>query len=449
MHHPSLRLASPALAWLLALPLLSVPAAALQPAAHSGAHVGEATIASAPSTAAALSTAIDDLFLRMEGAVLAGDQEAYLALIDHHDPVFVQEHINWVKDLARGLPAAFDMALVGEPVVGDGFDGRADVTAMVEMRYTPGQKEDDTQTWEPRVLRYRARFVPDALDVNLDVPVGQEGVDSRIKLWDSLRYAGEDWDVLEEGTTRVMFPPKYRELADVVVHALPPIRAHVDAQMQSDNSRHTQVVKIYGDMQHLQASIYLNYTAGLSGWNEPGESIKIMGREARGPNVLDGLLAHEYGHAATFWLGDKANAMPWWTLEGIADFVSSAYRDDFGKDNLDPARARDIPESVDRTIRQWAQQNNLPTFPELADFYNFDARLTGHVYRQGHHMVAYITQHFGVAARNDWLSAMARGDSIEDATVGVLGLSFADLDRQWRDSVRPTEDPSAQPATGG
>lgn len=384
-----------------------------------------------------LAAAIELVFERMERAVMSGDQEAYMALLDHTDPVFVQEHENWAKDLARGLPAAFDMVVVSDPVLtefeADGGGVWREVRAMVEMRYTPGTAEG-AAAQEPRVIRYRARFTPAG-------GVGRAAADPDTDGALQLLYGGEAWEILERGSTRVMFAPKWRELASVVADALPPIRIHVDAQTGSDNSEHIQVVKLYGDMQHLQASIYLSYVAGLSGWNEPGESIKIMAREGRGPRSMDGLLSHEYGHAATFWMGESANAMPWWTLEGIADYVSQAYRADYATPEADPARERPIPESLAATIRSWAAQDRLPPWEDLTDFYTVDPRWTGNVYTQGNHMVAYITDRFGVSARNSWLRTMARGASLNDATRSALGLDFATLDREWRAASAPEPKP--------
>lgn len=395
----------------------------------------------APDPTQALTQAIDSLFLKMEQAVLAGDQETYLSLIDQADPVFVQEHVNWAKDLARGLPAAFDMSLESQPVIQTADDGSSDVRAIIEMRYTPGATEEG-QNHEPRVIRYRARFTtphPNELRrlIELAEQVGEHDAARRLADGPLFFYAGEAWDILEHGTTRVMFPPRYREAAQIVVDALPPIREHVDAQMGSDNSEHIQVVKIYGDMQHLQASIYLSYVQGLSGWNEPGESIKIMGRSGGGPRSMDGLLAHEYGHAATFWMGESANLMPWWTLEGIADYVSRAYRADYDDAEADPAREREIPEDLASTLKTWGEQNRLPAWSELTDFYTVDPRWMGNVYTQGNHMIAYITQHFGVSARNEWLRTMAAGSSIDEATRAVLSRDFATLDAEWRATLTP------------
>lgn len=399
-----------------------------------------AAIAEPVAPTRALSLAIDDLFSRMATAVMAGDQRAYLDLIDRSDPFFHQEQINWAKDLDRGLPAAFEMALVSDPSIVRGRDADGspwqDIRAMVEMRYTPG---GEGRRHEPRTIRYRARFIPAPGAAALDAALGDraEGTVG------PLLYAGEAWEVLERGSIRVLFAPRWRETAQIAADALPPIRTHVDLQMGADLSHQDQAIKLYGDMQHLQASIYLSYTDGLSGWNEPGEAIKIMAREPRGPRMLDNLLAHEYGHVATFAMGDHASAMAWWVLEGIADYVSGAYRADQATPGADPARDRPIPENLARTLRAWAEQGRLPAWEELADFHTVDPRWTGNVYTQGNHMIAYITHHFGVRARNDWLRAMARGASLDDATRDVLGLDgFGALDARWRASLRPdTEAP--------
>jgi len=391
-----------------------------------------------PHPTTPLTAAIESLFLKMEQAVRAGDQETYLSLIDQTDPVFVQEHVNWAKDLARGLPATFDMTLESEPVIHTSPDHPSDARAIIEMRYTPGATQEG-QNHEPRVIRYRARFTSES-----DLFSVEALTDERSPFVAELLYAGEAWDILEHGTTRVMFPPRYREAAQIVVDALPPIRSHVDTQMGSDNSQHIQVVKLYADMQHLQASIYLSYVQGLSGWNEPGESIKLMARNGGGPRSMDGLLAHEYGHAATFWMGESANAMPWWTLEGIADYVSRAYRADYGDAEADPARERQIPQDLAATLKAWGEQDRLPAWSELTDFYTVDPRWMGNVYTQGNHMIAYITQHFGVSARNQWLRTMAAGSSIDEATRTVLSRDFATLDEQWRATLKPAETPAVE-----
>ena len=187
-----------------------------------------AAIAEPVAPTRALSLAIDDLFSRMATAVMAGDQRAYLDLIDRSDPFFHQEQINWAKDLDRGLPAAFEMALVSDPSIVRGRDADGspwqDIRAMVEMRYTPG---GEGRRHEPRTIRYRARFIPAPGAAALDAALGDraEGTVG------PLLYAGEAWEVLERGSIRVLFAPRWRETAQIAADALPPIRTHVDLQM--------------------------------------------------------------------------------------------------------------------------------------------------------------------------------------------------------------------------
>src|SRR5690606_16929441 len=114
---------------------------------------------------------------------------------------------------------------------------------------------------------------------------------------------------------------------------------------------------------------------GLGGWNEPGESIKILARPGLRKS-LKPLLAHDYGHVATFELGEASNDMPWWLLEGVAEFSGAAFAN--------------FREHSNRFVAQRHQEGALAEWPALADFRNIDPELVGHVYRQGHHMVEFI-----------------------------------------------------------
>jgi hypothetical protein len=180
-------------------------------------------------------------------------------------------------------------------------------------------------------------------------------------------------------------------------------------------------------MRHLQQSLYLSYTDPLDGWNEPGESIKLLAHEGTGKDALRALLAHEYGHVATFELGPRATDMPWWVLEGVADLSAQQYSDDW--------------EAVDATVRRWAAKDALVGWERLADFHGEAPQHATHVYVQGHHMLGYISERFGRERRNAWMRAMANGATLDDATRNVLGLAFADLDTQWRQSLAAKSDP--------
>jgi hypothetical protein len=232
--------------------------------------------------------------------------------------------------------------------------------------------------------------------------------------------------VLEGDHCRVSYAAGLEDDAKAVAEVLPEIRAHVhegfELTQDKDLTERVQQVKLYASVRDLQESIYLSYSDSLAGWNEPGESVKILPAGHFNKRELRVLLAHEYGHVATFQLGPKANDAPWWVLEGVAELSAEAYSRD--------------EKSTDRIVKMWAGNGGLVDWEKLSDFRGEATRHMAQVYTQGHHMLSYISERFGRRGRNKWLTAMAQGSSIEDATKAALGMSFADLDKEWRASIK-------------
>lgn len=352
---------------------------------------------SSPSEPApALHDQITDLLGRMTAAVSAADPQAYLACVSLTDPCFATEQRNWAKDLTRNAPEHFE-ATIGDSEPTLAPDGAALVKLRMSWRLPGGSDHS---------LTYPARFVR-----------GETG-------W---LYAGESWKIAGADRVTIFYEGDLGDAAKNVAEVLPGVRAHVHEGfgLESDTNltQRTQEVKLYASMKHLQQSIYLSYRDALDGWNEPGESIKILSRDNTGKAMLQGLLAHEYGHVATFELGPTATDMPWWILEGVADLSAQSYTHDWP--------------SVDRTVRRWAEKGELVEWSRLADFHGEATQHMVQVYYQGHHMVGYISDRFGREKRNDWLRAMANGASLDDATRKALGLAFTQLDHDWRQTLAP------------
>jgi hypothetical protein len=106
-------------------------------------------------------------------------------------------------------------------------------------------------------------------------------------------------------------------------------------------------------------------------------------------------------------------------LEGVADLSAET---DGGK-------------SASHMVERWAKNGQLAAWEDLSDFHNFKEELMGHVYVQGHHMLGYISDRWGRAGRLNWLTAMAQGKTIDEATQEAFGMSFAKLDQEWRASL--------------
>jgi hypothetical protein len=144
------------------------------------------------------------------------------------------------------------------------------------------------------------------------------------------------------------------------------------------------------------------------------------------------LLAHEFGHVCTFEMGDKATKMPWWTAEGAAELAAEAFAGGGA--------------GLDQTMRTWSRAGRLADWDKMHDFRTTPRDVQMNVYRQGHHMVAYVSQRFGRTPRNNWIRALTQGRTLDEASQEALGLGFAELDAQWRASLMADE---PEPAGAG
>ncbi len=409
--------------------------------------------------------AVERALTEMGQAAAAADVEGYLAHVDRSDPIFFKERENWAKDLKRKTPAAVAFTIAspkkgekGEGVKTPEFGEKSAHFEMVTTWTMPAATAGEKENQKPaeRIVSFPVVFV-----------LGDGGK------W---LYAGEDWLTLESGDAehhnegkldvkkdeeekpaeqldarprdvrfqgptmmpgagaggakqehraRVRHFAGYEEVARRIVEVLPLVRDHVDEGFGQPVPR-VQEVKLYPSMKHLQESIYLSYVDGLSGWNEPGESIKLLTRPNAGKRGLRTLLAHEYGHVATFELGEKANDMPWWVLEGVAE--------------LSAERFSSMGKGAESSVLRWNEKNTLAKWDDLADFHkvqeNSPRDLQAKVYQQGHHMLMYISERWGRDGRIAWLSAMAKGKTIDEATRAVAGMSFDELDTAWRGRVK-------------
>ncbi len=374
-------LASSALAWMNGGHATNAPALTCS-LAHALRRSG--------SDPAVARSGIDATLRAMTAAVLAGDADAYLTHVWRGDANWAKEQENWAADLKRHVPREFTFELRGgELTLSDGW-------AEGEARMSWAMEEGGHRS------------------VDLPVRFAQGG--------SGWQYAGEKWEVLGGDRVRVLFPEGFEKAARVVVDELPAVRERVHDGFElteDDIVERVQEVKLYASMEHLQQSIYLSYKEPLGGWNEPGEAIKLLAIAVRWRGSARKLLAHEYGHVATFEFGDQASQMPWWALEGVAELSAEA----FGEANPDDL------------VRLWARNGELLEWDRLADFRGEAREHTGHVYKQGQHMLGYVSERWGRSGRNAWLTRMAQGESLDRATRGALGVSFDQLDREWRESL--------------
>lgn len=370
---------------------------------------------------------IETLLGALAAAALAGDMNAFLMHIDLADPEFVNEQKYFANEFRKVPPAElkYEIAELRDA----GASPLGDAAA-------PGLPPDEqalvgrlTVTWKQperpeRVQSFDARFV------------------KRAGAW---YYAGEEWLGLRAesagldgapgaGGVLVLFEPGLEDIAELAVTAFNAVRRPVERDFEltaEPLARRVQKIKLYDSMQQLQFSISLAYESGLGGWNEPGEPIKLVTSQRSRPRGLRQLLAHEYAHVCTFELGPNATNMAWWILEGVADYSSE----------LNAGARR-----PDQAIRDLGAEGKLAAWEDITDFHNVKPGMSRYAYIQGHHLVAYIADKFGRPALNRWMSAMARGAGVDQASRDVLQRSFVELDAQWRESLSASpEMPELEP----
>jgi len=372
-------------------------------ALSSNACIAEHSSTQNKATEAAASTSVDpsarfaiESMLRdLATACMAGDTDGYMKHVSQGDREFLNEQWYFARDLAK-KPASECQWTISEL----NFNNHR-ATGLLTIEWTMlGAK--------PRSVSFDVAFE--------QLPAEESGV------W---RYAGETWKRHEAPGVLVLFDPQFKELPARVADAFLHVRSHVEAGFLLTNkqlSTRTQKLKLYKTMKHLQASICLSYVDGLSGWNEPGESIKLLAREQSTPKSLHYLIAHEYGHVATFELGPKANEIAWWILEGVAELSAESWGT-----------------TSQGIVSAWATHGRLAPWEEITNFETVRPKWRGHVYSQGHHMLGYISESFGREKRVAWLSALAAGATLDSATFEQLKLTFEQLDRNWRASLPAAE----------
>lgn len=341
---------------------------------------------------------IADVIRRMQIAIERADSGAYMLAVDTADPIFAEEQRKWARDLrSHPIESVRVRAMIG---LGRRHVGDAWLVPFF-MGWTLPDETDE------RTVASLAVFRP------LGLPDGD---------W---VYSGRLWEEHPGVNVRILTDPEDEmaaEMAKYLAGHVGTFRASIEQDLGETLSM-DPTIKIYPEMESLQASIALSYTSPLGGWNEPGESIKLLSRPGFIGPRLDATVAHELGHAVSFEWGQSIIDAPWWSLEGIAEVVADPFRGERF------ARVKDAAVGL-------SQSDQLMPFDKLSDFRGEAMNFGRQVYVQGRSMVAYMTKRFGSERRNEWFREMGAGRSIEVATLRVFEMSFDELDRDWRASLR-------------
>ena len=237
----------------------------------------------------------------------------------------------------------------------------------------------------------------------------------RVGEQDGWRYAGEALETLETPSAVIYYPKGAEKAARHIAEGFPEAKKH-DDEFFGKKIERVEEIRLYDRRDVLQFSVYpsmFQTDTTLSGWSEAGQSIKFMTTYARDVRGWTAAFAHEYGHVATWEMGERASNMPWWVQEGVAELAAEAFTGGRGR--------------IDRVMVRWAKEKKLAEWLQISDYRTTDQGMRLHPYHQGHHMVGFVSDTYGAEKRVAWLQRMADGADLEKATAKVLGLEFAEV----------------------
>lgn len=323
--------------------------------------------------------ALHTLVEAMEAAVRAEDRDAYLHTVDLSDALFRSEHTYWIDDWTDGAPLdRFSLDLTDVRVDGDRAVGT--LSMLWARRPDVSYRKAD----------FPALFTRDA--------AGE---------W---RFAGGAWHTLETERFLVHVFPGMEPVGAELIAILPAIYDHVVTSVgyAPDTVMH---IKLYDHPDDLGALTALSLPT-ISGWNEPGESLKLLVLPGESPSAA--VIAHELTHFLTFEMaGSTHGSYPWWLMEGIAEYVASAY---WSTDDDD--------RRID-AVQMWAAADTLAPWDQISDFEATPVDLWRYVYPQGYAFVRYVSEVYGEDARSAWLAALAGENAVlEVATETAFDTTF-------------------------
>ncbi len=352
---------------------------------------------------------IEKLLVEMENAARQANCDVYIRFIAREPEHFFQQEKHWCENLKANPLTDFHLQVEDLHSEADGrFIGRMTKT------WRSGEDTPSQQT------TYEAVFIPDETG--------------------KFRYGGPNFSMLGNDLLQIYYFPGQENMAQALLETLTPIYPRLMSEIDYFSNSPASI-ELYPDPQIMIGSIGIFLPIVAGGYTAPGEAIKIVttnlqqqagnteeaARQDMDQKDLVKTLAHELGHhlihemaggASAYALGGTARQIPVWLDEGMAEWVSDPYRVD--------------DEDFHIKWMKMIFEEGLTPLNQLSDFQNMAEENYWKVYEEGYSMVRYITDHFGQKKRNAWIRAIASGSDLNSATLSELGVSFPQIEIEWK-----------------
>ena len=178
-------------------------------------------------------------------------------------------------------------------------------------------------------------------------------------------------------------------------------------------------VWVYADKDHLYGALAPNSEPWIAGAAYPGLHVIMAVLPPGDYDEAGRVVPHEISHQVLHQATENAfNSPPQWLDEGLATYWQETGRDRFYSYALELAATGEVPPL--RTLNG--------TFP-----YERDGATAAYAYSLT--AVMYILDTWGDEGMSKLLATFSEGITYEDAIQQGLGISFDELDRQWREDL--------------
>ncbi len=239
-----------------------------------------------------------------------------------------------------------------------------------------------------------------------------------------VQYDEYDWSILETDNFHVYYYQEEEEAAHDAARMAERSYAKLAKLLNHDVVERIPLI-LYASHTDFQqtnalAGLINEGTGGVTEFLKRRVVLPFTGSYAEFDHVLTHELVHAFqidilfGPEKRALTGRLGSTPPLWVMEGMAEYLSVG----------------DVDEHTKMWLRDASLEGYLISIGDLS--HAADIR----VYRFGQSIMAFIAERYGLQTIGELLKTFAQRGSLDRAVRTVLGISVADLSREWTESVR-------------
>ncbi|MBN1995256.1 MAG: M20/M25/M40 family metallo-hydrolase [Anaerolineae bacterium] len=328
------------------------------------------------------------LLTARQQAMLAGDEGAFLQTVDPADPTFMAEERSWFNEMNTRSVEYFEIS--GQPM------------ALL----------DDGGLWVQIKMKYK--LASNHTDSSISLPIKLTRADA------GYRWAGPLFETITTEHLIIHYPAEQAQLAQALLAEAESVYAQIIADLQIE-THEPLTLKLYADPTAFYASLAFSGPMWSDTWTAPGQSIKLLVNSANAGDYRR-VLARELTRAL---LSPASNQFDW-LREGLAIYESG---------RINRADARDITIQNGPLVIRTNLKNQLFTVAEPPTITGLSQQEVEPIYAQSWDMARYLVETYGQTRLPALLRRLQQGKTLASAFPAVYGLSLAEFENVWRDSV--------------